>query len=84
MRQFSMLGVLKAGGVYVPLDPDQPAERIAFLMADSAARFLLTRRDLQSRLLPTDTTILFWEPIAEKTGLGDDTPLNALARFREF
>jgi amino acid adenylation domain-containing protein len=35
------LAVLKAGGVYVPIDPSAPAERIAFMVADSASRIVL-------------------------------------------
>ncbi|MEU0478649.1 amino acid adenylation domain-containing protein [Streptosporangium sp. NPDC006013] len=33
----ALLGVLKAGAAYVPLDPAQPAERLAYLLADSGA-----------------------------------------------
>src|SRR5262249_36494467 len=38
----AMLAVLKAGGTYVPLDPSYPAERVAFMLADSGMRVLLT------------------------------------------
>jgi amino acid adenylation domain-containing protein len=37
----SVLGVLKAGGAYLPLDPSYPAERLAFMLADSQARVLI-------------------------------------------
>jgi amino acid adenylation domain-containing protein len=44
-----VLGVLRAGGCYVPVDPAYPAERIQYMLADSGARVLLT----QQRLLGT-------------------------------
>ena len=38
----SLLGILKAGGGYLPLDPHLPAERLAWMMRDSRAAILLT------------------------------------------
>ncbi|HEY4591399.1 MAG TPA: condensation domain-containing protein, partial [Thermoanaerobaculia bacterium] len=44
----AILGVLKAGAAYVPIDPAYPQERIAFLRADSGAALLLTAADLEA------------------------------------
>ncbi|HEY4588674.1 MAG TPA: amino acid adenylation domain-containing protein, partial [Thermoanaerobaculia bacterium] len=45
-----MLGVLRAGGVYLPLDPAYPRERLAFMLEDSGARVLLTQEHLAGAL----------------------------------
>ncbi|WP_436760739.1 non-ribosomal peptide synthetase [Streptosporangium sp. V21-05] len=37
----ALLGILKAGAAYLPLDPAQPAERLAHLLADSGARAVI-------------------------------------------
>ena len=42
-----LLAVLKAGGAYVPLDPGYPAERLRYMLEDSAPVVLLTQGDLQ-------------------------------------
>ncbi|MFL5542407.1 MAG: amino acid adenylation domain-containing protein, partial [Longimicrobiaceae bacterium] len=46
----SLLAVLKAGGAYVPLDPGYPAERLAFMLADSAVAALLTEEKVRAAL----------------------------------
>jgi amino acid adenylation domain-containing protein len=38
----AILAVLKSGAAYLPLDPDYPAERLAFMLSDSRAALLLT------------------------------------------
>jgi amino acid adenylation domain-containing protein len=38
----SLLGILKAGAAYVPLDPDTPQERLAFMLADADVQVLLS------------------------------------------
>jgi amino acid adenylation domain-containing protein/non-ribosomal peptide synthase protein (TIGR01720 family) len=60
-----MLGILKAGGVYVPLDPGHPPERLAYLLEDLQPEVLLTNHALSERFpgVPVKTTCLadHWE-----------------------
>jgi non-ribosomal peptide synthetase component F len=45
-----MLAGLEAGGAWLPLDPDYPAERLAYMLDDSEARFLLNQEPLRERV----------------------------------
>jgi amino acid adenylation domain-containing protein/non-ribosomal peptide synthase protein (TIGR01720 family) len=44
----AILGVLKAGAAYVPIDPAYPADRVSFVREDSGAALLLTAEDLEA------------------------------------
>src|ERR1700677_3040404 len=46
----ALLGVMKAGGACLPLDPDYPDERLAYMLEDSQAPVLLTQPGLLPRL----------------------------------
>ncbi|MCP3401820.1 non-ribosomal peptide synthetase [Bradyrhizobium sp. CCGB20] len=48
----ALLAVLKAGGAYLPLDSDYPAERLAYMLRDSGAALVLTQGWLLEQLLP--------------------------------
>ena len=63
-----LLGILKAGAAYAPLDSTYPLERLAFMLEDSAAPVLLTERKLADTLPARSCTIVRidndWEQIA--------------------
>jgi amino acid adenylation domain-containing protein len=48
----SALAVLKAGGSYLPLDPGNPRDRLAFMLDDAKVSVLLTHSNLAKRLPP--------------------------------
>ncbi|HEY5507331.1 MAG TPA: AMP-binding protein, partial [Paludibacter sp.] len=45
-----MLGVLKAGGAYIPLDAEIPADRVNFIMQDSGAKLIITSDEILERI----------------------------------
>lgn len=54
----ALLGVLKAGAGYVPLDPAYPAERLALMLGDSGALMILTDTGASADLPPTGIPLI--------------------------
>jgi amino acid adenylation domain-containing protein len=62
----AMLGILKAGGAYVPLDPTYPTERLTFMLMDTKAPVLVTKRRFMDRFSGSHTQIILLDdPHAE-------------------
>jgi amino acid adenylation domain-containing protein len=67
----AQLGVMKAGAAYLPLDPNYPVERLAFMFEDSWASVLLTQSHLAGRAPGQSARVIEldreWERIAEES-----------------
>ena len=74
-----VLGILKAGSAYLPLDPQYPPERVAFMLADAAPKILLTQNSLQSQLPQTAAEIVALDECAAELAAEDATNLDARA-----
>lgn len=46
----STLAIVKAGGVYVPLDPNYPEDRLRFMLKDTAIKIVLTQVDIKEKI----------------------------------
>jgi amino acid adenylation domain-containing protein/non-ribosomal peptide synthase protein (TIGR01720 family) len=67
----ALYGVLKAGGAYLPLDPEYPRDRLAFMLEDSKPRVILTQAHLAA-VLPEHGAALIrldseWDTIAAES-----------------
>ena len=54
----ALLGVLKAGAAYVPLDPTYPADRLSLMVQDAGIELLLTQDKLKNLLVDAKTKIV--------------------------
>ena len=74
----ALMGILKAGGVYVPLDPTYPNERLSFMLEDARMSVLVTQERLVGGL-PHDTPTIVcldsgWNAVARERS---DNPISA-------
>lgn len=74
----ALLGVLKAGSAYVPLDPAYPSERLAYMLANARARVLIVQERLRS-VVPGDYdgTLLVIDAEGALDRMPDDDPAPA-------
>jgi amino acid adenylation domain-containing protein len=73
----ALLAILKAGGVYIPLDTNYPLERIAYMINDSQLQYIVTKENLLTQLPSSNANIICWETIPP-------TPLNPPLLREEF
>ena len=66
----ALLGVLKAGGAYLPLDPEYPANRVAAMLEDAHAPIVLTQGHLRDQLSRGNAPVLCvdrdWSQVAKR------------------
>jgi len=81
-----MFGVLKAGGVYVPLDPQAPAERVGYIIQNCGIRVLLTTKERRAALTADvinglDYCVMTDDSGANGTGAGKIVPWAMLGEY---
>ncbi len=64
----ALLGVLKAGGAFVPIDPNYPAERVRFMLEDADVPVLLTQSSLLSEISGYGGVVVSLDVEAELAG----------------
>ncbi|PRW68939.1 non-ribosomal peptide synthetase [Pseudomonas fluorescens] len=75
----AFLAVMKAGGVYVPLDIEYPHDRLLYMMQDSRSKLLLTHSAVQHRLpIPDGLDVLAVDQVQAWSDYSDTAPTVAL------
>ncbi|HEX2867285.1 MAG TPA: amino acid adenylation domain-containing protein [Ignavibacteriales bacterium] len=72
----SMLAILKAGGVYVPVDPNYPPKRIEYILHDSTGKILITSEKYKPAVPFSEEKIIAVEDANENTGEFSPANLN--------
>ncbi|NKI21549.1 amino acid adenylation domain-containing protein [Paenibacillus dendritiformis] len=62
----SILGVLKAGGAYLPVEPSLPEERIRYMLEDCRAKYLLTSKSIHKAASMLCESTIYLETIEEE------------------
>jgi amino acid adenylation domain-containing protein len=77
-----LLGVVKAGGAYIPLDAAYPTERLRYMLEDSRAEVLLTQYSFEQRLPHSAAKVVYldrdWDQIRQES---QENPTNSVTPF---
>jgi len=71
----AVLGVMKAGGAYAPIDPAYPDERIALMLEDSRATVLLTQQRLLATLPAHSARVFYIDADPDLSFSGEEGPI---------
>ena len=80
----ALLGVLKAGGAYMPLDPAYPAERLGRMIVDSGTPVVLADRTAAATLPKTPARVLLLDDLSGQIAAESGEPLSAYAASRNL
>ncbi|MFF6888103.1 amino acid adenylation domain-containing protein, partial [Streptomyces sp. NPDC012421] len=79
----AVLGILKSGAAYVPLDPEYPRERFRQVLADTSPAVVVTVAAVRDRLpAESPATVLLLDAPADPASAHDDAPLTDAERIR--
>ena len=67
-----LLGIMKAGASYAPLDPAYPAERLSFMLEDSSVRLIVTQEKMERLLGETTAELIRIDSDCDEIGREDD------------
>jgi amino acid adenylation domain-containing protein len=75
----ALYGTLKSGSAYVPIDPEYPADRVSFMLADTDAPILLTQRALAERFGETRAHVVSVDALPGASGHPVAHPTSSVA-----
>ncbi|MGW0856653.1 amino acid adenylation domain-containing protein [Streptomyces sp. NPDC002690] len=78
----ALLAVLKAGGAYLPIDPQYPGPRVAFILSDAAPAVVLTDRETAAVLPGTGAPLVFLDREHAPADAGQSSRLRAARTVR--
>lgn len=75
-----MLGILKAGAAYLPLDPNYPTERLEYMIQDSQVALIVTQQDLINSIPSAPAELICLDRDWDKIGQENTADLENVAR----